>query len=277
MSLFSAEAPLALIGCGNMGQALARGWCASALDAGALVVLDRNPDKRADFYAEVNCRHVGTMDALAPLHPAAICLGIKPYQLDEVLPEVSAYFGNSKPLIMSMLAGSAMADYEAALWGDAAITRIMPNTPVQVGQGVSGLVANDAATPQHRDAISALMQSVGKIVWLSDEAQMHALTAVSGSGPAYVFYLMECFVEAAIAQGFSDDEARLLVQHTFLGAAQMAAQSGDALSTLRERVTSPNGTTQAGLEALMSDTIRAQIAQTVQAAKSRSETLMQRQ
>ncbi len=276
MSLFSAETPLALIGCGNMGQALARGWCADALDTDALVILDRNPDKRAAFYADVNCRHVSSVDALAALHPAAICLGIKPHQLDDILPEVSAHFGQSKPLIMSMLAGIAMADYEAALWDNAAIIRIMPNTPVQVRHGVSGLVANKAATPEHQRAVSELMQSVGEVLWLSDEPQMHALTAVSGSGPAYVFYLMECFVKAAIAKGFSDSDARLLVQHTFLGAAQMAAQSDDALSTLRERVTSPNGTTQAGLEALMSDAMAAHIGNTVEAAKSRSETLMQR-
>lgn len=276
MSFFTAQTPLALIGCGNMAQALARGWCAGGLAVEALIVLDRNPDKRAQFYADIPCKHVADYAALSALNPAALCLGIKPHQLDEVLPEVSAHFGHSKPLIMSMIAGIALAQYEAALWDDAAIIRMMPNTPVQVGQGMSGLVANSALSDQQRAAIDALMRPCGKQLWLQDESEMHALTAVSGSGPAYVFYLMECFVDAAIRQGFSDADARLLVQQTFLGAAHMAAQSDDALSTLRERVTSPNGTTQAGLEALMSDALAAQIAQTVEAAKSRSETLMQR-
>lgn len=257
-----------------MGQALARGWCSAHLPADALITLDRNPDKRADFYREVPCATVNTLDALAQHTPTAICLAVKPHQLDELLPQIKRAFTQNAPLLLTVIAGKNTAYYAGHLWENAAIIRLMPNTPSQVRAGMSGCFANNLVSATQRQSVDTLMQSVGQTLWLNDEAQMHALTAISGSGPAYVFYLMQCFLRAAQAQGFDAMQARQLVSQTFLGAAQMAGQSELSIEALRQNVTSPNGTTQAGLDALMDDELMQRIMRTVEAAKSRSETLM---
>ncbi len=257
-----------------MGKALARGWCTSALSPEALVVLDRHPEKRAAFYDAVSCRFVTSQAALLETTPAAICFAVKPHQLVEVLGEIKSGFAAAGPLVLSVIAGKGIADYEAALWPGTAVIRLMPNTPSAIGEGMTGCFANAHVSASQRDAADQLMCSVGQTLWLKDEAQMHALTAISGSGPAYVFYLMECLVDAAVKQGFDADEARLLAEQTFIGAAQMAGQSDVSLDALRAQVTSPGGTTEAGLDVLMTSTIGRILEDTVGAAKRRSETLM---
>jgi pyrroline-5-carboxylate reductase len=173
-----------------------------------------------------------------------------------------------------VIAGKSLSFYETYLPAQTAIIRLMPNTPARVNMGMCAGVANAHATPAARDAISALMRSAGQMLWLSDDAQMHGFTAIAGSGPAYVFYLIECFISQGLALGFSDEQARIMAAQTFAGAAQMVLQSDERVATLRNNVTSPNGTTQAGLEALMGEPIEQIINHVVAAARDRSETLM---
>lgn len=259
-----------------MGQALARGWCASELPANALITLDRNPSSRTAFYDDVPCRTVASLEALRDAcHPAILCLAVKPQQLGELLPELRRVFKDTMPLIVSVAAGVSMASISQQLGQDCAIIRLMPNTPTQLCFGMCGAIENAAVLPKQHAQIDALMRAVGQIVWLDDEAQMHALTAISGSGPAYVFYVMECLMKAAAEQGFNDETARLLVSQTFLGAANMAAQLSDSVATLRRNVTSPNGTTEAALAELMSEQMHTHFSRAVAAAISRSETLSQ--
>jgi pyrroline-5-carboxylate reductase len=257
-----------------MGQALALGWRRHLLDQDSIVTLDRNPDKRESFYHHSNITHYASLETLVShCAPSAICLAVKPHQLDALLLEIAPLFESSSPLIMSVIAGKTTQNMAKNLWPNAAIIRTMPNTPSQIGQGMSGCFANEHCSQAHKEAVSALMQAAGECVWLKEENQMHALTAVSGSGPAYVFYLIETFMQAAMENGFDEKQARKLVAQTFNGAAQMVLQSELAVDELRRSVTSPNGTTQAGLEMLMSDDVQQRMRNVIKAAMSRSESL----
>lgn len=266
----SQQHPLLMIGCGHMGRALVTGWCRKALDPAHLVVIDRHPERLDALRKDTGFRVAASLDDVEGLAPAAICLAVKPAGLEALLPQLAARLAGVKPLVLSVIAGRGLSYYETALWPQAALIRMMPNTPVAVGEGISGCFANAAVTPAQRGWADTLMRAVGEVIWLSDEAQMHALTAISGSGPAYVFYLMECLMDVAAREGFSEAEARLLVAQTFYGAAQMARDADEPVSQLRKAVTSPNGTTQAGLNVLMDAAPEALFRRTVEAAKNRS-------
>lgn len=275
MIILNPENPLVLIGCGNMGQALAEGWIASgALTSHSLVVLDRNPDKRAGFYAKTGCHYLSDYETLFEHYsPRVICLGIKPHQLAAVSEELLMHCDPGQFLTLSMLAGTTTDTLSKALGKQARVVRIMPNTPVSVRAGVTGCAANALVHDDEKQWVTTLMQQVGLCIWPEKESALHALTGVSGSGSAYVFYLMHCLQEAAVAHGFEAGTARLLANQTFLGAAQMAAQSQLSLEALRRNVTSPKGTTQAGLDVLMHKQLEQVIEQTVQAASQRSREL----
>ena len=166
---------------------------------------------------------------------------------------VPAYRGRVQPgtVFLSIAAGKPLRYFAAALGADAAVVRAMPNTPAAIGRGMTVLCANDRAGREDRAVCGALMAAVGEVAWIDDEALMDAVTAVSGSGPAYVFYLIECLAEAAVVAGLPAALAARLARQTVLGAAELARQSDAAPATLRENVASPGGTTEAALKVLM--------------------------
>lgn len=238
---------LVLVGCGRMGSALLHGWLNRGLAPGSVRVVDPNP---AEWLEE---RGVSTEGPL-PSDPAVLVLAVKPQMMGAVLPELSATAAAAQTgtLVLSVAAGVTIEAYERAFPG-AAIVRAMPNTPAAIGQGITAIVGNAAAGSAEMELAETLMGAVGRVVRLDDESQMDAVTAVSGSGPAYVFHLIETLAAAAEAEGLPAEMALDLARSTVAGAGALAMSSEEHPSKLREAVTSPAGTTAAGLEHLMNE------------------------
>lgn len=234
---------LVLLGCGKMGSALLDGWLKGGLPAASVWVIDPQP---SDW---VKARGVH-INADFPADPAVALVAVKPQMMGEALPAMQA-LGGGTTMFVSVAAGTPLARFEAAFGAATPIVRTMPNTPAAIGRGISALIGNAAATKDHLALAEALMGAVGQTVRLADESQMDAVTAVSGSGPAYVFHLIETLAAAGVAQGLAPDLAMALAKATVGGAGQLAEDSPEDPAQLRRNVTSPNGTTQAALEVLM--------------------------
>ena len=240
---------LVLFGAGRMGLALLSGWVTGGLAGRGTVVVEPSPTP--DLLAL--CKAQGFVLNPASADSAAQCLvvAVKPQMLDDAAAAMAPYIG-AQTLVVSILAGKSIADLAARLPAAKAIVRAMPNTPAAIGRGISGLVASAATTQAQRGTAETLLAAVGATVWLSDEAQMDAVTAVSGSGPAYVFLLAEVLADAGRAAGLPADLAVTLARRTVEGAAAlMEAEAATAPAKLRENVTSPGGTTAAALSVLM--------------------------
>lgn len=234
---------LVLLGCGKMGSALLRGWLAQGLVPSAVHVVDPLP---APWLAEAGI----AVNAVLPARPALLLVAVKPQAMGEALPRV-ADFGGGDTLFVSVAAGTGLAFFERLLGEATPVVRAMPNTPAAVGRGITALIGNRAATPAHLDLAETLMRAVGQVVRLGSEDLMDAVTAVSGSGPAYVFHLIETLAAAGEAQGLSPDLALQLARATVAGAGALAEQSDETPAQLRVNVTSPGGTTAAALQILM--------------------------
>ena len=249
---FTFDGPLLLVGAGKMGGALLEGLVARGLDPARVRVQDPAPP---DDVAAVLSRHgivaQATIDQLDKA-PGVILMAVKPQAMDAVFPPVAALAG-PETLVVSIAAGRSLASFEAHLPAGAAVVRAMPNTPAAVGRGITVCVANGAVTAAQRATCEALLSAVGDVAWVADEAEMDAVTAVSGSGPAYVFLLAEAMEKAGVAAGLDPALARRLARATVSGAGELLAQSGLDAATLRRNVTSPGGTTAAALEVLMSE------------------------
>lgn len=231
---------LVLVGCGRMGGALLDGWLRNGLAAGAVHVLDPHP--RAGLSA------LGiSVNGKPPENPAVLVIAVKPQMMAEVLPGLAV---GARTLVVSVAAGVTIAGYEAA-FPMAPIVRAMPNTPAAIGQGITAIIGNDRAGPAQMDLAEALMSAVGRVVRLAREEQMDAVTALSGSGPAYVFHMIEAMAAAGVAEGLSPDLALALARATVAGAGALAVVGDEDPGRLRENVTSPGGTTAAGLRELM--------------------------
>ena len=235
---------LVLLGCGKMGGAMLAGWLENGLSPDAVHVIDPKPSD----WLKTTGVHVN--EAL-PEAPAMTLLAVKPQMMGDALPAVVALSG--KTVFLSIAAGTTIATLRAALGPDAAIIRAMPNTPAAVGRGITALIGDTQVGAADLDLAEALLSAVGQVVRLEDEAQMDAVTAVSGSGPAYVFHLIECLAQAGEAEGLSPDLAMALAKATVGGAGVLAEEADETPSELRVNVTSPNGTTQAALEVLMDE------------------------
>lgn len=231
-----------------MGAALATGWCAAGLGE-RLFVVEPNPSPAIKaLKRRVGFPLVARLPADAP-HAEALVLAVKPQMLGDVAP---AYRAAAKGAVtVSIAAGTTLGRLGAWLGEGAAIVRAMPNLPASIGQGISVATGNDHVTPKQRKLAERLLSAGGAVLWSAHEADLDAVTAVSGSGPAYLFLLAECLEEAAIAEGLSADMARVLARETVIGAAALLARSDAAPSFLRESVTSPGGTTAAALSVLM--------------------------
>lgn len=239
------ERGLVLLGCGKMGSALLQGWLDQGLPADQVWVLDPHP---SDWLQAQGVR----INKGVPARPAAVLVAVKPQMMGDALP-VMAGLGNADTVFISVAAGTPIAAFETALGAKTPIVRVMPNTPAAIGAGISALIGNTHASRADVDMADGLMQAVGQTVRLDTEAQMDAVTGVSGSGPAYVFHMIETLAQAGQAQGLDAEMAMQLAKATVAGAGALAAQSSESPSQLRVNVTSPNGTTQAALEVLMDD------------------------
>ena len=238
-----ADRGLVLLGCGRMGSALLDGWLKAGLPPASVLILDPNP---SDWVKGTGVR----VNEDLPDAPAVALVAVKPQMMGDALPSMQA-LGGGDTLFVSVAAGTPIARFEAAFGAATPIVRTMPNTPAAIGRGISALVGNAQATEHHMDLADRLMQAVGQTVRIGDEAQIDAVTGVSGSGPAYVFHLIETLAAAGVEQGLDPDVAMQLAKATVGGAGQLAEDADEDPAQLRRNVTSPGGTTQAALEVLM--------------------------
>ena len=234
---------LVLLGCGKMGTALLTGWLAAGVPASSVWVIEPHPTEWL-MAAGVH------LNKGVPAAPAVAVLAVKPQMMGAALPALRA-LGNGRTLFVSIAAGTSIATFSAALGDRTPIVRTMPNTPAMVGRGITGICANEFAGPEGLAVARSLMLAVGTVVELDGEHQIDAVTGVSGSGPAYVFHLIEAMAAAGEAQGLSADVAMPLARATVCGAGELAYQSSETASQLRVNVTSPGGTTAAALAVLM--------------------------
>ena len=262
--------PVVLIGAGKMGLALARGWIAGGLPPSQLVLVDPSPVSATESFArETGVRLVSSADGVLI---AVMVLAVKPQIMADVLAEVRPMVGGHT-LVISIAAGISMRAIAEGL-GTGRIIRTMPNTPAQVGKGVTGAVRGPGATDADRDLADALLKAAGQVVWLDAEPQIDVVTAVSGSGPAYVFHFVEALAAAAMRQGLDPERAMQLARQTVVGAAALMEADPAPAATLRQNVTSPKGTTEAALGVLMGPGgLAGLMDKTVMAAKARSEEL----
>lgn len=233
---------LVLLGCGKMGTALLTGWLAAGVPPASVWVVEPNPTD----WLKASGVH---LNEGVPPAPAVALLAVKPQMMGAALPALQT-LGNGTTLFISIAAGTSIATFEGALGSNTPIVRTMPNTPAMVGRGITGICANPAGQ-SGLPLAKALMQAVGEVVELDGEHQIDAVTAVSGSGPAYVFHLIEAMAAAGVAEGLSPEVAMKLARATVCGAGELAYRSPEPAAQLRINVTSPGGTTAAALAHLM--------------------------
>jgi pyrroline-5-carboxylate reductase len=267
----AADASIVLIGYGNMGRALASGWVARGIPAAAITVVDPNTEA-TEGAAEQG--HATASDAAAAASGAdVVLLAVKPAELDTVLASLATQ-RERIGVFLSIAAGKTLSGMQRILGDAAAIVRAMPNTPAAIGQGMTGLCASASVSEAQRALCTELLTAVGRVEWVEDEARMDAITAVSGSGPAYVFLLIECLTAAGCEAGLEAGLARRLATATVAGAGAYAAETDVDAAELRRRVTSPGGTTAAALDVLQDDDAFANLLRrAVRAAAERSREL----
>lgn len=240
-----------LVGCGKMGGALLGGWLAGDIAADDVTIVEPfGGDAVAQRFGVAVVGNVGGVDA--GFVPDIVVFAVKPQNMDDILPLYRAY-ARPETVFLSIAAGRTIASFEKYLGGDAAIVRTMPNTPAAIGRGITVACANARVTDAQRAQARGLLEAVGLVDWVEDEALLDAVTAVSGSGPAYVFLMIEAMTEAGVAAGLAPDLAERLARATVAGSGELARRSDEAAATLRTNVTSPGGTTAAALEVLMAD------------------------
>ncbi len=257
---------ICFIGGGNMASALIGGLLQRDFTAAQLRVVEINADSRARLQQEFGVQATAELPA-GLAGSDAVVLAVKPQQLREAAAQLAPLL--SGQLLVSIAAGIRAADL--ARWaGSQNVVRAMPNTPALIRSGMSGLYALPAVAQAQREAAQNVLGAVGETLWVQDEAMLDAVTAISGSGPAYVFYFIEALQQAACGMGFSDGDARRLALDTFLGAAKLADASEDDVSVLRARVTSKNGTTERALLSMEANNVKQHIITAAKAAAARS-------
>jgi pyrroline-5-carboxylate reductase len=262
--------PLLLVGAGKMGGALLNGWLRLGLDPHLLYVVDPQPT----FELKTDLKQRGiALNPSSMVAPKIVLLAVKPQILSSALKAVALHVGKDT-LVISILAGATLGALDAGLPPDTAIIRTMPNTPAAIGRGVTVMIANAEATPEQRALATQLMEAVGEVAWIGDENLMDAVTAVSGSGPAYVFLLAEALARAGVKAGLSAELSAKLASATVAGSGELMHRSDLTPETLRKHVTSQGGTTAAALEILMApDGLEWLLTAAVKAAAERSREL----
>jgi len=259
---------IAFIGGGNMARSLIGGLVARGQDPATIHVAEPVHALRESLAADFGVT-VFEGGAQAIAGAATWVFATKPQVLRAVCESLALQAQATRPLVVSIAAGITAAQLERWLGGDIAVVRTMPNTPALLGAGVTGLFASDGVDATGRGFAESLLSAAGQTVWIDDESQMDTVTAVSGSGPAYVFLLAEAMIDAGINEGLTAEAARTLALQTVLGAARMLTESDVDAAELRRRVTSPNGTTQAAIEAFEAGGLRALVAEAIHAARVR--------
>ena len=266
------ERPLLLVGCGKMGGAMLEGWLASGIAAAGVWIVDPVAVDSAPDAASVSTV-ASAADLPADLDPEVVVIAVKPQMMDAVVGDY-ARFAGSGCVYVSIAAGTTIGFFEKAFGTDAAVIRAMPNTPAAIGQGITVLCPNARVTDAQSGIARALLSAVGEAHLVDDEDLMDAVTAVSGSGPAYVFWMIDCLAKAGVSAGLAEDLSARLALQTIAGAGQLARQSADPPDQLRRNVTSPGGTTQAALDVLMAENGLAPLMErAVDAAKRRGREL----
>jgi len=260
---------IAFIGGGNMARSLIAGLIADGHKPSALTVSDPIAEKREQLAASYGV-HAAADNAAAVAGADVVVLCVKPQAAAAVCRELAGLLADAPPLVISVMAGINEASIEHWLGRPLPLVRTMPNTPVMVQSGAIGLHANRAATDSHRNLAEEILRAGGLTRWVKDEQDLDAVTAVSGSGPAYFFLFMEALEKAGIEQGLDAEAARLLSIQTALGAARMAVESDESPQQLRERVTSPGGTTERALAAFAEGGLEALVSRAVAAARQRA-------
>jgi pyrroline-5-carboxylate reductase len=261
---------IAFIGGGNMAQALITGLKQRAFAMQQITVIDPDAGKHAQLQNSLGVRTAAALSEQA-LQADVIVLAVKPQQLKAVAESLAPFLRSQ--LVISVAAGIRTADLSRWLNGYRTLVRTMPNTPAQIQAGVTGVIALAEVNDAQRQLTDNLLQAAGEVVWLTDEAQLDAVTAISGSGPAYVFLLIEALTKAGVALGLDPAQAQQLSIATFKGASLLAAASETPIATLREQVTSKGGTTEQGLLSLNQHDIHAIMLHAAQQAAKRAKTL----
>ncbi len=247
------DGDLVLAGAGNMGGAMLAGWLAGGIDTARVVVQDPAPPPPIKALLE---KHGITAHATMPARPAppaVLLMAVKPQIMDDVFPPLARIAG-PQTVVLSIAAGKTIAGFEKHLPASTAVVRSIPNTPAAVGRGITVAAPNAHVTAKQKALCDALLSAIGEVAWVDDEALIDPVTAVSGSGPAYVFYLTECLAAAGVAAGLAPDLAMKLARATVTGSGELMHQWADVgADQLRKNVTSPNGTTYAALQVLMAD------------------------
>lgn len=266
------SAKIAFIGGGNMSRSLIGGLIARGMPPARIRVAEPVEALRQALASDFGVRVFDSVQAAAAEADIWL-LAVKPQVMRQVCEDLAATCRSRNPLLVSIAAGITTRQLQHWLGGEATVVRAMPNTPALLGAGVTGLFASAQVDAEGRRQATELLSAAGQTVWIDDEERMDAVTAVSGSGPAYVFLLAEAMQAAARAEGLPADAAATLVTQTLLGAARMLADSTEAPAELRKRVTSPNGTTQAAIETFQAGGFEALVAAAVRAASERGRAL----
>lgn len=275
VSQISPEKPLLLLGCGRMGSALLHGWLGTGLALGAVKIVDPDAEAARDRVPAVAAENFVEEIARLPtgLTPGVIILAVKPQMMDQALADLRGV-DCSGAVFLSIAAGKTIGYFSRHLGPEAAIVRAMPNIPASVGKGITVAGANPAVSEAQQAVCHDLLGAVGAVEWITDEDLMDAVTAVSGSGPAYVFYLVEALAKAGEQAGLAPELAAKLARYTVCGAASLLEQSDEDAARLRINVTSPKGTTEAALKILMrQDGLEKLMRDAVHAAMQRSKEL----
>ena len=260
---------ITFIGCGNMGRSLIRGLIANGQSVNSITGTDINAEQRQTAVSQFNIE-VLEDNRQAIKDADIVVLAVKPQSMQETLQAIRADLAQEKPLLISIAAGIQLSHLEQWAGEELAIVRSMPNTPALIQSGATALCANQFTSDTQRDLAEAIMRSVGLVLWLDDETLMDAVTALSGSGPAYYFLIMEVMEKAATQLGLSQEHARILTLQTAFGAAKMALESNHDAASLRKQVTSPGGTTEQALNVLLEGGIEQLFDDALAAAKNRS-------
>jgi len=261
---------IVLLGCGKMGGAMLKGWLSAGLSPSAVHVRDPKPGPQLTGLAGQGLH----LNEELPAAPAMLLVAVKPQMMGDALPEVAA-LGGGGTVVLSIAAGTTIATFEDVFGADTPVIRAMPNTPAAIGKGITAIIGNAQVSETHLEMAEEVLSAIGQTVRLDEEEQMNAVTGVSGSGPAYVFHMIEALAAAGTSEGLAPDLAMQLAVATVSGAGQLAATGDDTPEQLRINVTSPNGTTQAGLGVLMDEKagLRDLMRRTVAAAAARSREL----
>ena len=275
MTQQSKKLNITMVGCGKMGASMIHGWLAANLINRAQILDPNDIDDSLSSHPDLF--HVKLMESLFQEEKEhktdVIILAVKPQIMDMICPQLQSILPNGIPVI-SIAAGKNIAFLQNSLSAATPIIRTMPNTPAAIGKGMTALCASNNVTDDHKTIATRLIDAIGQTTWIDDEAQMDAITAVSGSGPAYVFYLIEAMANAGEKVGLSKEQAMQCARQTIIGAAALAEHDAQTdASTLRQNVTSPGGTTQAALDVLMDGSLQNIMDKAIAAAHKRGKEL----